>query len=148
MHKFLSSKHGTSRLFNFAYLFTTHSHFALFHDKQCRVRTPIRKNPEVSNVENEGTGLWIPLLLLVSGNSLFRRAIRSTLTWHTVKTWQPMLSQDTSRFSDACPSASQMCKSALIGSDGRGCEPTQPPTQWVLGALSLGVKRPVHEADH
>jgi hypothetical protein len=27
-------------------------------------------------------------------------------------------------------------------------EPTQPPIQWVLGALSLGVKQPGHEADH
>jgi hypothetical protein len=26
--------------------------------------------------------------------------------------------------------------------------PTQPPIQWVLGALSLGVKRPRPEADH
>jgi hypothetical protein len=26
--------------------------------------------------------------------------------------------------------------------------PTQPPIQWVRGALSLGVKRPGHEADH
>jgi hypothetical protein len=26
--------------------------------------------------------------------------------------------------------------------------PTQPPTQWVPGALSLGVKRPGSEADH
>jgi hypothetical protein len=26
--------------------------------------------------------------------------------------------------------------------------PTQPPIQWVLGALSLGVKRPVNEPDH
>jgi hypothetical protein len=26
--------------------------------------------------------------------------------------------------------------------------PTQPPVQWVLGALFLGVKRPVREADH
>jgi hypothetical protein len=26
--------------------------------------------------------------------------------------------------------------------------PTQPPIQWVAGALSLGVKRPVGEADH
>jgi hypothetical protein len=26
--------------------------------------------------------------------------------------------------------------------------PTQPPTQWVPGAVSLGVKRPVREADH
>jgi hypothetical protein len=25
---------------------------------------------------------------------------------------------------------------------------TQPPIQWVPGALSLGVKRPVREADH
>jgi len=25
--------------------------------------------------------------------------------------------------------------------------PTQPPVQWVLGALSLGVKQPVHAAD-
>jgi len=27
-------------------------------------------------------------------------------------------------------------------------EPTQPPIQWVLGALSLEVKRPGREADH
>jgi hypothetical protein len=26
--------------------------------------------------------------------------------------------------------------------------PTQPPIQWVPWALSLGVKRPKHEADH
>jgi hypothetical protein len=26
--------------------------------------------------------------------------------------------------------------------------PTQPPLQWVPGALSLGVKRPECEADH
>jgi hypothetical protein len=26
--------------------------------------------------------------------------------------------------------------------------PTQPPLQWVPGALSLGVKRPEHEAEH
>jgi hypothetical protein len=26
--------------------------------------------------------------------------------------------------------------------------PTQSPIQWVLGALSLGVKRPRREADH
>jgi hypothetical protein len=26
--------------------------------------------------------------------------------------------------------------------------PTQPPIQWVSGALSLGVKRPENEADH
>jgi hypothetical protein len=26
--------------------------------------------------------------------------------------------------------------------------PTQPPIQWVSGALSLGVKRPGREADH
>jgi hypothetical protein len=26
--------------------------------------------------------------------------------------------------------------------------PTQPPIQWVTGALSLGVKRPGREADH
>jgi hypothetical protein len=26
--------------------------------------------------------------------------------------------------------------------------PTQPPIQWVWGALSLGVKRPGREADH
>jgi hypothetical protein len=29
-----------------------------------------------------------------------------------------------------------------------GLGPTQPPIQWVLGALSLGVKRPGREADH
>jgi hypothetical protein len=27
-------------------------------------------------------------------------------------------------------------------------EPTQPPIQWVPGALSLGVKRPGRESDH
>jgi len=26
--------------------------------------------------------------------------------------------------------------------------PSQPPLQWVPGALSLGVKRPTHESDH
>jgi hypothetical protein len=26
--------------------------------------------------------------------------------------------------------------------------PAQPPIQWILGALSLGVKWPGHEADH
>jgi hypothetical protein len=26
--------------------------------------------------------------------------------------------------------------------------PSQPPIQWVLGVLSLGVKRPAREADH
>jgi hypothetical protein len=26
--------------------------------------------------------------------------------------------------------------------------PTQPPIQWVSGALSLGIKRPKREADH
>jgi len=26
--------------------------------------------------------------------------------------------------------------------------PTQPPNQWAMGTLSLGVKRPGHEADH
>jgi hypothetical protein len=26
--------------------------------------------------------------------------------------------------------------------------PTQPPIQWVPGALSLGLKRPEREADH
>jgi hypothetical protein len=26
--------------------------------------------------------------------------------------------------------------------------PTQPPIQWVSGALSLGIKRPDREADH
>jgi hypothetical protein len=26
--------------------------------------------------------------------------------------------------------------------------PTQPPNQWVPGAISLGVKWPGHEADH
>jgi hypothetical protein len=27
-------------------------------------------------------------------------------------------------------------------------EPTQPPIQWVPGAVSLGVKRPGRKADH
>jgi hypothetical protein len=26
--------------------------------------------------------------------------------------------------------------------------PTQPPTKWVLGVLSLGIKRPEREANH
>jgi hypothetical protein len=29
-----------------------------------------------------------------------------------------------------------------------GLGPIQPPIQWVPGALSLGIKRPGHEADH
>jgi hypothetical protein len=29
-----------------------------------------------------------------------------------------------------------------------GLEPTQPPIQWLQGALSLGVKRAGREADH
>jgi hypothetical protein len=31
---------------------------------------------------------------------------------------------------------------------GLALGPTQPPVQWVLGALSWGVKQPGHEADH
>jgi hypothetical protein len=31
---------------------------------------------------------------------------------------------------------------------GTALGPTRPPIQWVLGALSLGVKRPGREADH
>jgi hypothetical protein len=27
-------------------------------------------------------------------------------------------------------------------------EPSQPPIEWVPGAISLGVKRPGYEADH
>jgi hypothetical protein len=27
-------------------------------------------------------------------------------------------------------------------------EPTEPPIQWVLGVLSLAVRRPGHESDH
>jgi hypothetical protein len=34
----------------------------------------------------------------------------------------------------------------MIGRTALG--PTQPPIQWVPGALSLGVKRPRREADH
>jgi hypothetical protein len=30
----------------------------------------------------------------------------------------------------------------------RALGPTQPPIEWVPGALSLGIKRPVREADH
>jgi hypothetical protein len=29
-----------------------------------------------------------------------------------------------------------------------GLGPTRPPIQWVSASLSLGVKRPAHEADH
>jgi hypothetical protein len=31
---------------------------------------------------------------------------------------------------------------------GTALGPTQPPIQWVTGAVSLGVKRPGREADH
>jgi hypothetical protein len=31
---------------------------------------------------------------------------------------------------------------------GMALGPTQPPIQWVPGALSLGIKRPGREADH
>jgi hypothetical protein len=34
------------------------------------------------------------------------------------------------------------------GSGGELLWPTQPPIQWVPGALSLGVRRLGHEADH
>jgi hypothetical protein len=37
---------------------------------------------------------------------------------------------------------------ALITASRTGVGPTQPPIQWVTGALSLGVKRPGREADH
>jgi hypothetical protein len=30
----------------------------------------------------------------------------------------------------------------------RALGPTEPPNQWVLGGLSLGVERPGREADH
>jgi hypothetical protein len=39
-----------------------------------------------------------------------------------------------------CPEVSYNSRTAL--------GPTQPPMQWVPGALSLGVKRPGREADH
>jgi len=32
--------------------------------------------------------------------------------------------------------------------DGTAVRPTQPPSQWVKGVLSLGVKLPGREADH
>jgi hypothetical protein len=31
---------------------------------------------------------------------------------------------------------------------GQALESTQPPIQWVTGALSLGIKRPGREAEH
>jgi hypothetical protein len=36
----------------------------------------------------------------------------------------------------------------LITASRTALRPTQPPIQWVPGALSLGVKRPGREADH
>jgi hypothetical protein len=36
----------------------------------------------------------------------------------------------------------------LVTSSRPALEPTQPPIQWVPGALSLGIKRPGLEADH
>jgi hypothetical protein len=36
----------------------------------------------------------------------------------------------------------------FITASGLALGPTQPPFQWVPEALSLGVKRPVCEADH
>jgi hypothetical protein len=36
----------------------------------------------------------------------------------------------------------------LITASRTALGPTQPPIQWVPGALSLGVKRPGREADH
>jgi hypothetical protein len=39
--------------------------------------------------------------------------------------------------------------SLLLATASRSAlEPTQPPNQWVSGAPSPGVKRPVREADH
>jgi hypothetical protein len=36
----------------------------------------------------------------------------------------------------------------LTGVSKTALGPTEPPIQWVLGALSLGIKRPGREADH
>jgi hypothetical protein len=42
-----------------------------------------------------------------------------------------------------------MVKNCLFStSSSSALRPTQPPSQWVLGALSPGVKRPGSEADH
>jgi hypothetical protein len=39
------------------------SHFALFHDKKYLLQLPKRKNPEESNLENEGAREWVFLSL-------------------------------------------------------------------------------------
>jgi hypothetical protein len=44
---------------------------------------------------------------------------------------------------------SRQCKIFLFSTASRPTlEPTQPPIQWVPGALSLGVKQQGHQADH
>jgi hypothetical protein len=43
---------------------------------------------------------------------------------------------------------SQLKKNVTTTASITSLGPTQPPLQWVSGALSLGVKRPGHEADH
>jgi hypothetical protein len=41
------------------------------------------------------------------------------------------------------------CKIFLLSSSSRPfMGPTQPPSRWVPGAFTLGVKQPVREADH
>jgi hypothetical protein len=44
------------------------------------------------------------------------------------------------------PAGLRICFFDTASSQALG--PTQPPIQWVPRALSLGVKRPVSEADH
>jgi hypothetical protein len=45
------------------------------------------------------------------------------------------------------PNIALTCENKLM-QDRMALGPTQPPTQWVLVALSLGVKQLGHEADH
>jgi len=45
-------------------------------------------------------------------------------------------------------SISEVYRILIITEIRPALEPTQPPTKWIPGALSLGVKLPGREADH
>jgi hypothetical protein len=67
------------------------------------------------------------------------RAVITQSVWHWAKGWTiGVLGSDSRRGLGIF----------LITASRRALGPTQPPIQWVPGALSLGVKRPGREADH